>query len=118
MTIGEKIKQAREAKGYTQEEFGKLVGVQRSAVTKWEKNRVSNIGRTKLQLIAEVLNIPAYELVLPDSSGKEDQDADFHSQILLDAELLGSIREYYTLSKKEQENVRSIIHALALQKGL
>ena len=39
MDIGQKIKEARIAKGMTQEELGKILGVQRSAIAKYEKGR-------------------------------------------------------------------------------
>ena len=48
MEIGQKIKTARLSKGYTQEELGKIMGVQKSAVAKWECGRVVNIKRSKL----------------------------------------------------------------------
>lgn len=71
MTIGDKIRTARENKKMSQEELGKLVGVQRSAVAKWEKGRVVNIKRDKLQQLAAILDIPAYELVMEDSQNME-----------------------------------------------
>ena len=43
MTIGEKIKQARLAKGYTQEELGNLVGVKKAAINKYESGIVQNL---------------------------------------------------------------------------
>jgi transcriptional regulator with XRE-family HTH domain len=36
MEVGSLIKEARLAKGLTQEELGKLVGVQKSAIAKYE----------------------------------------------------------------------------------
>lgn len=63
MNIGEKIKVARLAKGYTQEELGDLLGVQKSAVAKYENGRVVNIKRSVLAKISKVLEIPPVELV-------------------------------------------------------
>lgn len=63
MEIGQKIKKARLAMGYTQEELGKLMGVQKSAVAKWESGRVVNIKRSVLVKLSEVLDIPPYELI-------------------------------------------------------
>ena len=63
MEIGQKIKSARLQKGYTQEELGKIMGVQKSAVAKWESGRVVNIKRSVLVKISEVLEIPPYELI-------------------------------------------------------
>lgn len=63
MEIGQKIKAARLSKGYTQEELGKLMGVQKSAVAKWECGRVVNIKRSVLLKLSEVLEIPPVELI-------------------------------------------------------
>ena len=63
MEIGQKIKAARLSKGYTQEELGKIIGVQKSAVAKWECGRVVNIKRTVLLKLSEVLEIPPVELI-------------------------------------------------------
>lgn len=121
MTIGEKIKNARLAKGYTQEELGKLIGVQKSAVAKYEKGRIVNIKRSVLAKISKVLEIPPVELVsdieekpvetankLADwylgLEFKEDEDVDF----------LTMIDEYKQLDVSKQEQVREYVHFLLL----
>lgn len=63
MNIGEKIKIARIGKGMTQEELGAILGVQKSAVAKYENGRVVNIKRSTLKKISEVLDIPPHHLV-------------------------------------------------------
>lgn len=49
MDIGNKIKAARIARGMTQEELGKHLGVQKSAIAKYESGRVVNIKRSTLK---------------------------------------------------------------------
>ena len=63
MNIGQTIKDARVAKGLTQEELGNRVGVQKSAVAKWENGRVINIKRSTLHKIATVLDIKGSDLI-------------------------------------------------------
>lgn len=63
MTIGSKIKQARINHGWTQEELGRRVGVQKSAIAKWETGRVENIKRSSLMALAEALEISPVELI-------------------------------------------------------
>lgn len=63
MNIGEKIRVARTSKGMTQEELGKILGVQKSAIAKYENGRIVNIKRSTLKKISDVLAIPPYELV-------------------------------------------------------
>ena len=57
MEIGEKIREARIAKGMTQEELGKIVGLQNSAIAKYENGRVVNIKRSTLQKLAIALDL-------------------------------------------------------------
>lgn len=63
MEIGELIKRARIENGLTQEELGKLVGVQKSAIAKYENGRVVNIKRSTLQKLAEALNLRGSDLI-------------------------------------------------------
>lgn len=63
MDIGNKIKTARIAKGMTQEELGKHLGVQKSAIAKYESGRVVNIKRSTLKKISDILDIRASELI-------------------------------------------------------
>jgi transcriptional regulator with XRE-family HTH domain len=63
MEIGEKIRRARLLKKMTQEELGDILGIQKSAVAKYENGRVTNIKRSTLQKISEVLDIPPHELI-------------------------------------------------------
>ena len=63
VNVGEKIKTARIAKGLTQEQLGELLGLQKSAVAKYENGRVVNIKRSTLQKISEVLGIRPAELI-------------------------------------------------------
>lgn len=53
-TMGDRIKMLREAKGLTQEQLGKLVGVSKAAVSQWELGQAANI---KLQTFLNLLNV-------------------------------------------------------------
>lgn len=70
MDVGKKIKAARIAKGMTQEELGKALGLQKSAIAKYENGRVINIKRSTLQQISKILNIRPAELI-------DDEELDF-----------------------------------------
>ena len=56
------IRDAREAKGMTQEQFAKLVVVTQGAVAQWE-NGMTHPSFDKLMKIADVLEVPLDELV-------------------------------------------------------
>lgn len=119
MNIGEKIKSARLAKGYTQEELGKLIGVQKSAVAKYEKGRVVNIKRSVLAKIAQVLEIPPVELV-SDIEEKPVETANKLADWYLglefkedeSVEFLTMIDEYKQLDESKQTQVREYVHFL------
>lgn len=61
MDMGQKIKHLRIQKGYTQEELGKILGVKKAAIQKYENGTVKNIKRSKIQLLADALDTtPTY----------------------------------------------------------
>lgn len=57
MKTGELIRKLRLEKGLTQEQLGEMVGVQKSAVAKWENGKVENIKRTKLQELGKIFGV-------------------------------------------------------------
>ena len=109
MKIGQKIKEARNAKGFTQEELGKLIGVQKSAIAKYESGRVVNIKRSTLQKIASALDIRPSELVF-EQAPKES--ASFHVKVISDLELMASLQDYYKLDANDRKIVRDLIRSL------
>lgn len=56
MTTAERIKEKRLALGLTQEELGEKLGLQKSAIAKYENGRVENIKKSVLLKMAEELN--------------------------------------------------------------
>ncbi len=109
MEIGQKIKKARLERGMTQQELGDIVGVQKSAIAKYECGRVVNIKRSTLQKIAKALNIRPSELIFTESPRDA---ADLHVRIITDSELMESIKDYYLLSEENQRMVRDLIRSL------
>ena len=57
MDIKVLMKQQRESLGLTYEEIGKYVGVGKSTVRKWFTGDIENMGRNKIALLANVLQI-------------------------------------------------------------
>lgn len=109
MEIGQKIKKARLEKGMTQQELGDIIGVQKSAIAKYENGRVVNIKRSTLQKIAGALNIRPSELVFTESP---KDTADLHVRIITDFELMEALKDYYTLSEENRKMIRDLIRSL------
>ena len=110
MEVGSLIKEARLAKGLTQEELGKLVGVQKSAIAKYESGRVVNIKRSTLQKLAEVLNLKGSDLIIQ-SNPKEA--AELSARVLMDSDLRELVELYYSLNKDDKRTVQDLARRLA-----
>ena len=67
MDIGNYIKELRTSKGLSQEELGKILGVQRAAVYKWEAGKVKNLKRETIKKLAEYFNVSPANFVELDS---------------------------------------------------
>lgn len=73
MTMGEYIKQLREEKGWSQDELGQKVGVNRAAVQKWEKGTVENIKRSTIKNLARELGVSPCDLMQWDEEPRVQQ---------------------------------------------
>lgn len=61
MTIGERIKNAREKRGMTQDEVAKLCNTTKQTIFKYENEIVTNIPYDKIVLLSRALNVsPSY----------------------------------------------------------
>jgi transcriptional regulator with XRE-family HTH domain len=109
LEIGQKIKRARLERGLTQQELGDIVGVQKSAIAKYENGRVVNIKRSTLQKITKALDMRPSELLFDDSP---KDAANLHVRIVTDFELMDTIKQYYSLSEDDQKMVREIVRSL------
>jgi repressor LexA len=69
MTMAENIRRLRIQYGMTQEELGNHLGVQKSAIRKYESGMVENIPRTSIQKMAELFNVrPSYLMGFEDNT--------------------------------------------------
>lgn len=80
MTTGEKIKARRKELGLTTEELGRLIGVQRSAVTKYEKDKI-DMKSERLQQIAKALLVPVVDLLADDPAQNRTIDESLVDEI-------------------------------------
>ncbi|MGN1181991.1 MAG: helix-turn-helix domain-containing protein [Faecalibacillus sp.] len=71
---GERIKKLRKERGLTQQELGQMLGVQKSAIAKYENGRVPNLKKETIAKLAEIFHVtPNYLL------GLDDPVTPFHS---------------------------------------
>lgn len=57
MDTGAKIKQLRESLGMTQEELGKLLGVKKAAINKYETGTVVNLKRSTIENLCNIFSV-------------------------------------------------------------
>ena len=63
MDTGAKIKQLRESLDMTQEDLGKLLGVKKAAINKYETGTVVNLKRSTIENLCNIFNVtPQYLL--------------------------------------------------------
>lgn len=112
VNIGEKIKSARLSKGMTQEELGKILGVQKSAVAKYENGRVVNIKFLTLKKIFEVLEIKPSELIFFEPL-KDSNFEDLTTRMYTDEEFLSVVRGLSKLNPEQFASVKQIVNVLS-----
>lgn len=101
MDIGLTIKNLRKEKGLTQEELAEKLGLQKSAIAKYENGRVSNIKRTTLQKMVEVFNCNPAVLLGYEEPTKLGLPDHADPQTIKEATELTNI--YMHLGKEDQE---------------
>ena len=75
MEIGERIRRLRKDRHMTQEELAHMLGLQKSAIAKYEKGRVSNIKKATLLKMAEILEVsPSYLLGIEEYAVREEPE--------------------------------------------
>ena len=76
MNVGQYIKELRTQKGISQEELGRIVGVKRAAVQKWECGTVTNLKRSTIKILADYFAVSPASFVIDDISDYLDSNPD------------------------------------------
>lgn len=69
MTLGDKIRNARESAGLTQEELGKMCGTTKQTIYKYEIGKITNIPIDRLEKIAGIVGVSTASLLGWERSG-------------------------------------------------
>ena len=89
MKMGDRIRQMRIDAGMTQEELAEKLGLQKSAIAKYENGRVENIKRSTIQKMAELFDrTPSYVMGFTDTS---DYNSDNSSAPIVRIPVLGYV---------------------------
>lgn len=110
MCMGARIKERRVAMGYTQEELAEKLGLQKSAIAKYENGRVENIKRTVIKEMAKILECnPSY---LMGWDNNLEVSGSLIGHVVMDTDLLGYVKKLYELSPEKRAKVYGYIDAL------
>ena len=110
MLIGEKIKRLRKEKGWTQEQLGECVGVQKAAINKYETGVVSNLKQETISALSHALHVSPIELLSPDDPPDPSPEVQPKND---DVRLL--IRGLNQLSPEELEQATNVMRAMFAQ---
>lgn len=75
MDTGAKIKQLRESLDMTQEELGKLLGVKKAAINKYETGTVINLKRSTIENLCNIFNVTPQYLLSDSGSSQSSSSA-------------------------------------------
>ena len=80
--MADRIKYLRKKNDLTQEELGKIIGVQKSAIRKYEKGEVQNLKRTTIKTMADYFGVsPSYLLGWDDAPTNTPIKKDKHNNV-------------------------------------
>ena len=113
MDLGDKIREARLAKGMTQEELGDLLGLQKSAIAKYENGRVVNIKRSTLKKISDILGLRPSELIFEEEQKKNDILSDIIVRMRTDEDFLSLVESMYKLDSEKIAGVKQLLSAFS-----
>ena len=122
METGEMIKKLRIQNHWTQEQLGEKLGVQKSAIAKYEKGRVENLKRSTIQKMAEIFNVSplvflGYEV--EEWSNRQDMRLKTISNKLSSHNLLNELFDKVCdLTDSDIESVIMFVDTIRKQRGI
>ena len=80
--IGRRISEIRVRRGLTQEQLGKAIGESKQTIYKYERGIITNIPLSKIEKIAEVLDVPPAVLAGWDDAAPVEQVKDEKHELI------------------------------------
>ena len=101
--MAERIKEKRIELGLTQEELGEKLGLQKSAIAKYENGRVENIKRSVIAEMARLFNCsPAYLMGWDEPASQKDD-------IEITEDIRRIARAHKQMSDKDRQRLMTIV---------
>lgn len=116
MTTGEKIRALRKAQGLTQEELGRLIGVQKAAINKYETGVVVNLKRPIMSALAKALHVSPLDL-FDDEDYQEGSVKISKTEVTLEPDELLLLNTYQSLPTPGKEYIQQQLVAAQLMYG-
>lgn len=113
MSLGDKIRIARENSGLTQEELGKMCGTTKQTIYKYETGKVTNIPLDRLELIAKSVGVTAASLMGWEDKTNQPIESDELSEA--ETQLIDLFRK---LPKEAQDTYPALLEATLKAQGL
>jgi len=79
--IGTKLKKLRESAGYTLEFVGKVVGVSRATVQRYESGEIKNIPLDKIAKLTTLYNVSMVKLLELEVKGHDGESCEFNKLV-------------------------------------
>lgn len=111
--VGNRIKLAREAKGWSQPDLARKVGVSKSAVNQWENGAVQNLKLGNLFAVADALGKDVRDLVFGDTSAAIAVADTSATYSVVTAQQVALLRLYESLPAKARTHCRALMQMLA-----
>jgi len=116
MTTGEKIRALRKANGLTQEELGRLIGVQKAAINKYETGVVVNLKRPVMSALAKALHVSPIDL-FDDEDYEKGAVKNNNTGLSLEPDELLVLTTYQNLPSPGKEYIQQQLVAAQLMYG-
>ena len=107
MTVGEKIHYLRTKNNMTMDDLARELGVQRSAINKYEKGIVVNLKRSTISALCRVFGVSSSYFLDDNAQFEEDQPQSEDIRLL--------IRGLNKLSPEQVEQAKNVMKAMFVQ---
>lgn len=100
MTVGERIKQHRLEKGWTQEELGKHLGVGKAAIQKYESGQVQNLKSSTIKTLCKLFGARPFDFIFDELNYDEKPEIE-----IINTKKTNLLKVFTTLNATGQEKI-------------